>query len=101
MGRCCLAGHLVPALQPLLIAGCLACNALHTALHPLTTSTPSAKYPAARLRWQINARTRMGATGTFDGISIYRLDRHGRVYQHEVTDVQLRDPVSAQDGMLC
>lgn len=37
----------------------------------------------------------MGASGTFDGISIYRLDRAGRVYQHEVTDVQLRDPVSA------
>ena len=41
----------------------------------------------------MNARTRTGQTGTFDGISIYRLDRHGRVYQHEVTDVQLRDPV--------
>lgn len=35
----------------------------------------------------------MGASGTFDGISVYRLDRHGRVYQHELTDVQLRDPV--------
>lgn len=45
-----------------------------------------------KLRWQINARTRMGTNGTFDGISVYRLDRHGRVYQHEVTDVQLRDP---------
>jgi hypothetical protein len=45
-----------------------------------------------KLRWQISARTRMGTNGTFDGISVYRLDRHGRVYQHEVTDVQLRDP---------
>lgn len=40
----------------------------------------------------------MGTNGTFDGISVYRLDRHGRVYQHEVTDVQLRDPVSWRAG---
>ncbi|PSC72322.1 U2 snRNP-associated SURP motif-containing [Micractinium conductrix] len=46
-----------------------------------------------KLRWQINATPRIGGSpGTFDGISIYRLDRRGRVYQHEVTDVQLRDP---------
>ena len=51
---------------------------------------------ACRLRWQINASPRLGGTpGTFDGISIYRLDARGRVYQHEVTDVQLRDPVGA------
>lgn len=41
----------------------------------------------------------MGTNGTFDGISVYRLDRHGRVQQHEVTDVQLRDPVSRREGM--
>lgn len=40
----------------------------------------------------------MGTNGTFDGISVYRLDRHGKVYQHEVTDVQLRDPVSGMGG---
>lgn len=46
-----------------------------------------------KLRWQINATPRLSGTpGTFDGISIYRLDRRGKVYQHEVTDVQLRDP---------
>lgn len=46
-----------------------------------------------KLRWQINATPRLGKTaGTFDGISIYRLDKRGHVYQHEVTDVQLRDP---------
>ncbi|KAL4452393.1 hypothetical protein ABPG75_008055 [Micractinium tetrahymenae] len=46
-----------------------------------------------KLRWQINAKPRLSGTpGTFDGISIYRLDRRGKVYQHEVTDVQLRDP---------
>lgn len=45
-----------------------------------------------KLRWQINATPRLGSPGTFDGISVYRLDRHGKVYQHEVTDVQMRDP---------
>lgn len=50
--------------------------------------------PCTRLRWQINATPRLGSPGTFDGISVYRLDRHGKVYQHEVTDVQMRDPVS-------
>lgn len=45
-----------------------------------------------KLRWQINASPRVGAPGTFDGISVYRLDSKGKVYQHEVTDVQMRDP---------
>jgi hypothetical protein len=40
----------------------------------------------------------VGAPGTFDGISVYRLDSRGKVYQHEVTDVQMRDPVSLEAG---
>lgn len=57
-------------------------------------SCPLSRPLPLRLRWQINATPRLSGTpGTFDGISIYRLDRRGKVYQHEVTDVQLRDPV--------
>ena len=55
------------------------------------------------MRWQINAQPRLAldgnrsSSGTFDGISVYRLDSRGKVYQHEVTDVQMRDPVSGVD----
>ena len=69
-------------------------------LQRLIAALPACRRPPCRrLRWQINATPRIGGSpGTFDGISIYRLDRRGRVYQHEVTDVQLRDPVSGSVG---
>ena len=32
------------------------------------------------------------AEGTFDGISTYKLDSNGKIYEHSVTNVVLRDP---------
>jgi len=32
------------------------------------------------------------AEGTLDGISTYKLDRDGKIYEHRVDNVQLRDP---------
>jgi hypothetical protein len=32
------------------------------------------------------------AEGTFDGISIYKLDSKGKIYEHSVTNVAMRDP---------
>lgn len=81
------------------IVACSTLLRVSSRIHTPISTDPCRPLPApcpttpARLRWQINARTRTGQSGTFDGISVYRLDRHGRVHTHEVTDVQLRDPV--------
>lgn len=92
---CCPAHHARKHLQ---LAGdwlSLACPLAR----PTAARRPCCAAPLRRLRWQINATPRLSGTpGTFDGISIYRLDRRGKVYQHEVTDVQLRDPVSGAAG---
>jgi hypothetical protein len=48
-----------------------------------------------KMRWQVRARPRVarrGAAALFDGVSTYKLDREGRIYEHAVDNVQLRDP---------
>ena len=81
-----------------LCVACLLCTPFdarcHRAHTPPASHPPPCAAPLFRLRWQINATPRVGSPGTFDGISVYRLDRRGRVRQHEITDVQMRDPVS-------
>jgi len=47
-----------------------------------------------RMRWCVHGVPRIPweAEGIFDGVSIYRLDRHGKIYEHEVSNVIFRDP---------
>jgi hypothetical protein len=46
------------------------------------------------MRWRITGIPRVWwkTEGNLDGISIYKLDSDGKIYEHAVTDVQLRDP---------
>ncbi|CAD7704194.1 unnamed protein product [Ostreobium quekettii] len=47
-----------------------------------------------RMRWCVHGIPRIPweAEGIFDGVSIYKLDRHGKIYEHEVSNVIFRDP---------
>lgn len=40
------------------------------------------------------------AEGIFDGISQYKLDNQGKVYEHSVDNVMLRDPPMARNPLL-
>lgn len=46
------------------------------------------------MRWTVHGIPRVPweAEGLFDGISQYKLDREGRIYEHAVDNVILRDP---------
>jgi hypothetical protein len=43
-----------------------------------------AALPPRRVPWE--------AEGIFDGISQYKLDNHGRIFEHQVDNIVLRDP---------
>ncbi|GBF90147.1 hypothetical protein Rsub_03280 [Raphidocelis subcapitata] len=47
-----------------------------------------------RMRWTVHGEPRVPweAEGIFDGISQYKLDHEGRIYEHAVDNVILRDP---------
>jgi hypothetical protein len=46
-----------------------------------------------KMRWKIVGIPRVGdMEGVIDGISTYKLDRRGKIYEHSITNVQLRDP---------
>lgn len=47
-----------------------------------------------KMRWRVVVVPRVWwqAEGTLDGISTYKLDRNGKIYEHRVDNVQLRDP---------
>lgn len=47
-----------------------------------------------KMRWTVHGVPRVPweAEGLFDGISTYKLDNHGRIYEHQVDNVLLRDP---------
>lgn len=47
-----------------------------------------------RMRWTVHGVPRVPweAEGTFDGISQYKLDNEGKIYEHAVDNVILRDP---------
>lgn len=47
-----------------------------------------------KMRWQVNGYPRVWweAEGRIDGISTYKLDRRGKIYEHSIDNVQLRDP---------
>lgn len=47
-----------------------------------------------KLRWRVHGIPRVWweAEGTLDGVSTYKLDSDGRIYEHMVDNVQLRDP---------
>lgn len=47
-----------------------------------------------RMRWTVRGVPRVPweAEGTFDGISQYKLDKDGKIYEHAVDNVILRDP---------
>jgi hypothetical protein len=47
-----------------------------------------------KMRWKIVGIPRVWweAEGVIDGISTYKLDKKGKIYEHSITNVQLRDP---------
>ena len=47
-----------------------------------------------RARWTVRGEPRVPwkAEGHFDGISEFKLDRHGKIYQHKVDNTILNDP---------
>ena len=47
-----------------------------------------------KMRWQVNGYPRVWweAEGRIDGISTYKLDKAGKIYEHSIDNVQLRDP---------
>lgn len=47
-----------------------------------------------KMRWRVHAVPRVWweAEGTFDGVSTYKLDQEGVIYEHAVDNMQLRDP---------
>ena len=49
---------------------------------------------AIRMRWTVHGVPRVPweAEGSFDGVSQYKLDREGKIYEHAVDNVILRDP---------
>lgn len=55
-----------------------------------------------KMRWTVRGVPRVPweAEGIFDGISTYKLDRNGRIYEHSVDNVLLRDPPMATNGPL-
>ena len=54
-----------------------------------------------RLRWTVRGVPRVPweAEGIFDGISEYKLDRNGKIYEHRLTNVQMRDPPLARSPL--
>ncbi|EFJ42374.1 hypothetical protein VOLCADRAFT_77161 [Volvox carteri f. nagariensis] len=55
-----------------------------------------------KMRWTVHGIPRVPweAEGTFDGISTYRLDSHGKIYEHSVDNILLRDPPMATNPPL-
>ena len=47
-----------------------------------------------KMRWRVHGVPRVWwkAEGIFDGISTYKLDKEGCIYQHSVDNIELRDP---------
>lgn len=47
-----------------------------------------------QMRWQVRGVPRVpwSAEGVFDGVSVYKLDREGKIFEHYVDNVILRDP---------
>ncbi|KAK9903421.1 hypothetical protein WJX75_005160 [Coccomyxa subellipsoidea] len=47
-----------------------------------------------RMRWTVHGIPRVPwkAEGIFDGVSTFKLDRKGKIYEHQVDNVILRDP---------
>ncbi|KAL3160486.1 hypothetical protein ABBQ32_010797 [Trebouxia sp. C0010 RCD-2024] len=54
-----------------------------------------------KLRWTVRGVPRVPweAEGIFDGISEYKLDRKGKIYEHKLTNVQMRDPPLARSPL--
>jgi hypothetical protein len=55
-----------------------------------------------KMRWTVHGIPRVPweAEGIFDGISTYKLDNNGKVYEHQVDNVLLRDPPFATNPPL-
>lgn len=47
-----------------------------------------------RMRWTVHGMPRIPweTEGTFDGVSTYKLDKHGKIYEHMVDNVIFKDP---------
>ena len=46
------------------------------------------------MRWAVHGKPRLWWTdhGQFDGVSTYKLDKNGQIYEHAIDNMQLRDP---------
>lgn len=55
-----------------------------------------------KMRWTVHGIPRVPweAEGLFDGISTYKLDSTGKIYEHAVDNVMLRDPPMALNSPL-
>ncbi|KAF5833258.1 hypothetical protein DUNSADRAFT_10496 [Dunaliella salina] len=55
-----------------------------------------------KMRWTVHGIPRVPweAEGLFDGISTYKLDSNGKIYEHMVDNVMLRDPPMALNSPL-
>lgn len=55
-----------------------------------------------KMRWTVHGIPRVPweAEGTFDGISTYKLDKSGKIYEHIVDNVLLRDPPMLRNPLL-
>jgi hypothetical protein len=55
-----------------------------------------------RMRWTVPGVPRVPweAEGTFDGMSTYKLDGEGKIYEHSVDNILLRDPPMATNPPL-
>ncbi|GAB4814274.1 hypothetical protein N2152v2_001320 [Parachlorella kessleri] len=47
-----------------------------------------------KMRWAVHGKPRLWWTdhGQFDGVSTYKLDKNGQIYEHAIDNMQLRDP---------
>ncbi len=74
-------------------------------LFELPICTALSLWPSAcldMLRWTVHGIPRVPweAEGTFDGISTYKLDQTGKIYEHCVDNVLLRDPPMLRNPLL-
>ncbi|KAK9805511.1 hypothetical protein WJX72_002363 [[Myrmecia] bisecta] len=51
-----------------------------------------------KMRWKVHGIPRVPweAEGTFDGLSEFKLDRHGKIYEHILSNIVMRDPPMVQ-----
>ena len=82
----------------LFLLACLVCQLLAGKTH---WQWPARGCLFCRLRWTVRGIPRVPweTEGIFDGISEYKLDKQGKIYEHKITNVQMRDPPLARSPL--